>query len=798
MDGEECCVIPDRASAVGSSFGVASWLVEKHGLPSPREAREDKWLAPTVTSWEVINENCGELINAKQSISISIECGAAWTDFYGEGGAGCAQPAYRGNCNAEDEDQTVDADCPKFWWSGFTDASSGLQSLSPCQDTDLTTTGHSPKTPFNGYCDFYGDDHASRVHLVSNDDAKVSDPESDFYVTGSGATSVVLRGACDEVEVEVATEEPTEAAPEPSPERWPEAWEVAARSLAADEADIDLATHPVTENVWKQAHALWPIMSFAVLPESAPPVGMVEALETCKASLLLRPESRSLIDIERLVALLDSPVSEALLRYLDELEAVVEEATANPAIRWESPAFDAKFLASNVGNALSAWSCAHASLRSCSVALWSALMTSGPTHQRQYLELARVMEARKTIQKDQEEGCFRIAQDLEKAVDEFKSQMQTSVHQDHMAALSQAFLIGIQELSATALERQQHSVMESLQECEALEAKSKACRAVVCEAQIQVQRHADQLTDQVSCFLDSAQHIVAWKSTLVPQLRLLDAYRLELKMMAQLRRQLTSLEEQHVDAEDDFDLVQTKLRKHKRHAIIAKPPCCPGGADGECDYEHCLSQAGFRVQSISEEMQQVKKRLAELGTTVPVAIDFQEAEGCRCTELDDDAISAEGQLALQVAKLEQTNRDMALRFSEAEMQREMVLKQLDMLRGRPCIEALIEAESMCPILHERMQEPVLAADGHTYERGAIERWMSTSFTSPMTGAPLSHRYLTQNYALNRIIASFEAHREDSEGSDRAASAGASTASAVDREMDGDNEDDCEFFARSRK
>merc|ERR1712003_15117 len=63
---------------------------------------------------------------------------------------------------------------------------------------------------------------------------------------------------------------------------------------------------------------------------------------------------------------------------------------------------------------------------------------------------------------------------------------------------------------------------------------------------------------------------------------------------------------------------------------------------------------------------------------------------------------------------------------------------------------------MCPIMHERMNEPVLAADGHTYERQAIEKWLQMHNTSPMTGAPLAHRYLTENFALRHIIASYDA------------------------------------------
>jgi hypothetical protein len=38
-----------------------------------------------------------------------------------------------------------------------------------------------------------------------------------------------------------------------------------------------------------------------------------------------------------------------------------------------------------------------------------------------------------------------------------------------------------------------------------------------------------------------------------------------------------------------------------------------------------------------------------------------------------------------------------------------------------------------------MRDPVIAADGHTYEQEAIEAWLRSHNTSPMTNAQLSNR-----------------------------------------------------------
>jgi hypothetical protein len=53
----------------------------------------------------------------------------------------------------------------------------------------------------------------------------------------------------------------------------------------------------------------------------------------------------------------------------------------------------------------------------------------------------------------------------------------------------------------------------------------------------------------------------------------------------------------------------------------------------------------------------------------------------------------------------------------------------------------------CPITGQQMIEPVVAADGHTYERYAIARWLETSSRSPLTGEILAHNKLVPNYLL---------------------------------------------------
>jgi len=61
-------------------------------------------------------------------------------------------------------------------------------------------------------------------------------------------------------------------------------------------------------------------------------------------------------------------------------------------------------------------------------------------------------------------------------------------------------------------------------------------------------------------------------------------------------------------------------------------------------------------------------------------------------------------------------------------------------------------EYRCPITLNVMVDPCLAADGHSYEREAIQRWFLTHGTSPMTNKRLDSTNVVPNHALRNAIA----------------------------------------------
>ena len=69
---------------------------------------------------------------------------------------------------------------------------------------------------------------------------------------------------------------------------------------------------------------------------------------------------------------------------------------------------------------------------------------------------------------------------------------------------------------------------------------------------------------------------------------------------------------------------------------------------------------------------------------------------------------------------------------------------LGQLSGHTSIEAV-------GCLQALMVEPVIAADGHTYEKAAIETWLQQHTISPVTGDFLPHTRIVPNVLIKSAI-----------------------------------------------
>ncbi|CAF1086367.1 unnamed protein product [Didymodactylos carnosus] len=67
----------------------------------------------------------------------------------------------------------------------------------------------------------------------------------------------------------------------------------------------------------------------------------------------------------------------------------------------------------------------------------------------------------------------------------------------------------------------------------------------------------------------------------------------------------------------------------------------------------------------------------------------------------------------------------------------------------------LEDSLICPITYELFKDPVVAEDGHTYEKDAIIAWIKKGGTSPLTHQKLAVETLRPNYVVKKLVDAFE-------------------------------------------
>jgi hypothetical protein len=76
-------------------------------------------------------------------------------------------------------------------------------------------------------------------------------------------------------------------------------------------------------------------------------------------------------------------------------------------------------------------------------------------------------------------------------------------------------------------------------------------------------------------------------------------------------------------------------------------------------------------------------------------------------------------------------------------------------------EMNIPQDYLCPISQEIMTDPVMAADGQTYDRKSIEKWLSKKTgRSPLNGSSLSNTTLIDNLFARKIIREYQSRLPD--------------------------------------
>nr|TKW22712.1 hypothetical protein SEVIR_4G245600v2 [Setaria viridis] len=91
-----------------------------------------------------------------------------------------------------------------------------------------------------------------------------------------------------------------------------------------------------------------------------------------------------------------------------------------------------------------------------------------------------------------------------------------------------------------------------------------------------------------------------------------------------------------------------------------------------------------------------------------------------------------------------------------------VLPELENILSRVTASLKLEniiapSHFICPILQEVMENPYVAADGHTYEHRAIKAWLKKHKVSPVNNQRLPHLSIIPNHSLQAAIQQWKLH-----------------------------------------
>ncbi|KAL9237341.1 hypothetical protein vseg_011902 [Gypsophila vaccaria] len=161
--------------------------------------------------------------------------------------------------------------------------------------------------------------------------------------------------------------------------------------------------------------------------------------------------------------------------------------------------------------------------------------------------------------------------------------------------------------------------------------------------------------------------------------------------------------------------------------------------------------------------------ILQLVTTKPavgIAYLVEDAleEGTMMDVVDKEAGEWPEEVALELASLGLLCSE--LRGRDRPDLREIVLPTLERLKevaDRAREQAAnapppLPAHFICPLCKEVMDDPYVAADGYTYNRAAIEKWLAENNTSPTTNLPLPHKFIMPNYTILEAIKQWKSNQ----------------------------------------
>lgn len=578
-----------------------------------------------------------------------------------------------------------------------------------------------------------------------------------------------------------------------------------ALDLAADSADAQAPLHggPSCGSVWDQVLALRPSLEAALQPELRPPASFGETVAVCLEALEHGEAGRVLYS-KRVAELLRSSAVQDAQRHIswleDHLRGRLHIAVARSRQMAAAPGggdggsedgdgdggggsgdeTEAEESAVDVGAlraTLEAWTWCTASVRGAVAALLEILFSECPAHLAACEEWCSLVNRQLLAggRRGPADACWcRASHELRRRCTEL--------------AGSDLVLTdgGLDECERQLLQRWQRraprpphvaaSAMPPAAPQLALLCRAAACQAVMERIERQVWGCCEAFRGAFRAFLTGAEHLVRWAAVARPTLRKLSVHRTALEALSQLTEEVCALLERQLSAADELDEAELQWRRHERHAgFLARWPRlaassgihAPAAAERTpSERQEQPSRLADRAATLSQQLRDAERRLRTAEDALPLRVDvlledyelggtsrsISEIGLTSLPPLPLPMLQAE-RLARKLAELDDLHQAVAVELSSFEDDCRTSNACASSAAAEQGFRAHVETALSCPILHERMKEPVGCADGFTYERWAIERWLQKSNLSPMTGAPLAHRYLTRNFNLRHMLAS---------------------------------------------
>jgi hypothetical protein len=187
-----------------------------------------------------------------------------------------------------------------------------------------------------------------------------------------------------------------------------------------------------------------------------------------------------------------------------------------------------------------------------------------------------------------------------------------------------------------------------------------------------------------------------------------------------------------------------------------------GVASGVARLADALAAAAAENAALRARLSERRFAAADVSARLAAAGAEAERAASRAASLESElcaARDAHAALTAQLRRLEgavpagASEADMALQEAELQRNVERLREAVREERLRRSLRSAVQKEFICPITMTVFTDPVIAADGHSYERSAIEEWLAHHATSPLTNLKLPHKHLVPNRAIKSAVES---------------------------------------------